>query len=97
MDFHYNDTDVSIEGNSQVLLSTLIEKLNITDAEGALIDVNDVVSVSFTDERLVTVEEVSGETEVNGEKVTDRTVRAKAGETLVVQVGKRKWARVTVR
>lgn len=38
-----------------------------------------------------------GGVKVNGEKVTDRAVRAKAGETLVVQVGKRKWARVTVR
>ena len=69
VDFHYNDTDVSIQGGSQVLLSALIARLNITDAEGILIDVNDVVSVSFTDGRLVTVEEVTGETEVNGEKV----------------------------
>ena len=70
VDFHYNDTDVSIEGNTQVLLSTLIAQLNITDAEGRLIDVNDVAAVTFTDERLVTVEEVSGKAEVNGETVT---------------------------
>ena len=27
MDFHYNDTDVSIEGNSQVLLFTCHEEV----------------------------------------------------------------------
>jgi tyrosyl-tRNA synthetase len=37
-----------------------------------------------------------GGVKVDGEKVTDRNARVGAG-TFVVQVGKRKWARVTVR
>ena len=69
VDFHYDGEEVSIEGESQVLLSSLIYQLNITDENGALIDVANVASVSFTDDRLVTVEEVSGEVEVNGQMV----------------------------
>ena len=37
-----------------------------------------------------------GDVLINGEKVTDRQASVKAGETLVVQVGKRKWAKITV-
>ena len=37
-----------------------------------------------------------GGVKINGEKVTDRQASVKAGETLVVQVGKRKWAKITV-
>ena len=37
-----------------------------------------------------------GGVKINGEKVTDRQTSVKAGETLVVQVGKRKWAKITV-
>jgi tyrosyl-tRNA synthetase len=37
-----------------------------------------------------------GGVRADGEKVTDRTLRLEAG-TYVIQVGKRKWARVTVR
>ena len=37
-----------------------------------------------------------GGVKVNGEKVSDRQTAVKAGETIVVQVGKRKWAKITV-
>ncbi len=38
-----------------------------------------------------------GGVRVNGERVTDKALAAKRGETLVLQVGKRKFARVTLR
>ncbi len=37
-----------------------------------------------------------GGVRIDGMKISDRSVRLKAGQ-YVVQVGKRKWARVTVR
>lgn len=69
VDFHYDDEEVSIEGATQVLLSTLITQLGIKDENGEFIEVANVASVSFSDERLVTVEQVSGEVEVNGKTV----------------------------
>ena len=59
VDFHYNGVDYSIAGMSQILLSELIEILQIKNGD-TLLDVNDVEEVRFTDEHLVTVEEVSG-------------------------------------
>jgi tyrosyl-tRNA synthetase len=38
-----------------------------------------------------------GGVKVNGERVTDWSTRFKAGQTVVVQVGKRKFARITVK
>lgn len=63
--------DYSIPGESQILLSTLIDILNITDESGAKIDVADVVDVSFTDEHLVKVEQVSGLITYNGAENVD--------------------------
>ena len=37
-----------------------------------------------------------GGVKINGEKVTDRRQTVSAGESFVLQVGKRKWAKVTV-
>ena len=34
---------------------------------------------------------------INGEIVTDRGLKIKAGETLTVQVGKRRWKKITVK
>ena len=59
VDFHYNGKDYSIPGMSQILLSELIEKLQIMNGD-SLLNVADVEKVEFTDEHLVTVEEVSG-------------------------------------
>lgn len=60
VDFHYNGVDYSIPGESQILLSELIDILDIVNAAGERIDVADVESVSFTDDHLVTVQQVSG-------------------------------------
>ena len=37
-----------------------------------------------------------GGVRINGEQVKDRTLRFTPGEPIVLQVGKRRWARVTV-
>jgi tyrosyl-tRNA synthetase len=37
-----------------------------------------------------------GGVKINGEKVSDKNLSFKRGETLVIQVGKRKFARVRV-
>ena len=59
VDFHYEGIDYSIPGESQILLSDLIEKLQILNGD-ALLNVADVASVQFTDEHLVKIEQVSG-------------------------------------
>jgi tyrosyl-tRNA synthetase len=38
-----------------------------------------------------------GAVRVNGEKVSDRNLQLERGETFVIQVGKRKVARVTIK
>ena len=70
VDFHYEGTDYSIPGESQILLSELITQLRIMNG-GVLLDVADVESVEFTDEHLVTVEEVSGLISYNNEEGVD--------------------------
>jgi tyrosyl-tRNA synthetase len=37
-----------------------------------------------------------GGVRINGDKVTDKTLAFKRGDTVVLQVGKRKFARVTL-
>ena len=69
VEFHNGEEEVSIEGGNQILLSALIEQLKISRADGSPIDVAHVVDVRFSSAHLVAVTEVSGETEVNGEKV----------------------------
>ena len=61
VDFHYNGKDYSIPGETQILLSELIQIMGITypDSE-ELVNVADVESVKFTDEHLVSIEQVSG-------------------------------------
>ncbi len=80
MDFHYEGTDYSIPGNSQILLSELIDILNITypaeTTEGeetttTKLEVKDVESITFTDEHLVTVQEVTGLITYNGAQNVD--------------------------
>ena len=60
VDFTNAGTSYSIPGNSQILLSKLIDNLNIVNKAGEKINVADVASVEFTDEHLVTIQEVSG-------------------------------------
>ncbi|MBR3016028.1 MAG: hypothetical protein IKH57_02935 [Clostridia bacterium] len=58
--FHYNGRNCcGGEGSSQILLSNLIEQLNIMNGD-ALLNVADVASVAFTEEHPVTVSQVSG-------------------------------------
>ena len=71
VDFHYKGVDYSIEGNSQILLSELIVILGIQDEEGNLIDVMNVDSVDFSDEHLVSVQQVSGIIHYNGKENVD--------------------------
>jgi tyrosyl-tRNA synthetase len=50
--------------------------------------------VSSTSEALRMIEQ--GGVRINGEKVADKALAVKRGETVVLQVGKRKFARVTL-
>src|SRR5690348_9061814 len=50
--------------------------------------------VSSTSEALRMIEQ--GGVRINGEKVTEKTLAVKRGDTVVLQVGKRKFARVTL-
>jgi len=50
--------------------------------------------VSSASEALRMIEQ--GGVRINGEKVTDKGLAVKRGETVVLQVGKRKFARVTL-
>ncbi len=59
VDFHVDGVDYSIPGSTQILLSELIEKMQIK-ADDALLDVLQVEEVRFTNEELVKVEKVSG-------------------------------------
>ena len=60
VDFHKDGKDYSIPGMTQILLSTLIEKLEIKKENGELVDVKEVEEVKFSNPDLVTVEKVSG-------------------------------------
>jgi tyrosyl-tRNA synthetase len=50
--------------------------------------------VSSTSEALRMIEQ--GGVRMNGEKVTDKNLAVRRGDTVVLQVGKRKFARVTL-
>ena len=86
VDFHYEGTDYSIPGNSQILASELFRILNITypayttedgDAdegasdEGIILNVQDVADIEFSDEHLVSVEQVGGIIIYNGDEAKD--------------------------
>ncbi|MBR2663518.1 MAG: Cna B-type domain-containing protein, partial [Clostridia bacterium] len=58
VEFHNGEEEVVIAGGSQILLSTLIEKLGLTRENGDAFTVDEVESVTFADEELFTVEEV---------------------------------------
>ena len=63
VDFHFEGTDYSIPGSTQILLSELIQQLHITEdgtKDGKLVDVIDVKEVRFSNEELVTVDKVAG-------------------------------------
>ena len=70
VEFHNGDAEVIIQGGSQVLLGTLIERLGLARANGDSFTVDEVERVEFDDEELFTVEEVTeSPVLVNDEKV----------------------------
>ena len=56
VDFHWGDYTYSIEGESEITLSDLLEKLGVNE-----ITLEDVKNVSFSDEELVKVEKTDGD------------------------------------
>jgi tyrosyl-tRNA synthetase len=72
------------------------QKMLYTDAEGLQITqlLKQAGLTTSTTEALRLIEQ--GGVRLNGEKVSDKTVKLGRGETAVVQVGKRKFARVTI-
>ena len=69
VEFHNGDEEVVIEGGSQILLSTLIDRLHITRKNGEDLSLTEIEDVFFTDDHLVTVEQVRGLITVNGEGI----------------------------
>ena len=66
VDFEYKGYMVSIPGESSILLSRLIEVLGLGEAgDVPAIDLRDVKSVVFSDDRLVRVERIEQEATVN--------------------------------
>jgi tyrosyl-tRNA synthetase len=72
------------------------QKMLYTDAEGLLITqlLKQAGLTASTTEALRLIEQ--GGVRLNGEKVSDKAIKLGRGETAVVQVGKRKFARVTI-
>ncbi len=74
----------------------ILEKVLHTEAEGLLIAqvLKQAGLTASTTEALRMIEQ--GGVKLNGEKVGDKALRLSRGETAVVQVGKRKFARITL-
>jgi tyrosyl-tRNA synthetase len=74
----------------------MLEKVLYTSAEGLHIAqlLKQAGLTASTTEALRLIEQ--GGVKLNGEKVSDKTIKLGRGETAVVQVGKRKFARVTI-
>ncbi|SOD40700.1 tyrosine--tRNA ligase [Nitrosovibrio sp. Nv4] len=74
----------------------MLEKILYTASEGLSITqlLKQAGLTASTTEALRMIEQ--GGVKLNGEKVSDKTIKLGRGETAVVQVGKRKFARVTV-
>ncbi|BCT66909.1 tyrosine--tRNA ligase [Nitrosospira sp. NRS527] len=72
------------------------QKMLYTDAEGLPITqlLKQAGLTASTTEALRLIEQ--GGVRLNGEKVSDKTIKLSRGESAVVQVGKRKFARVTI-
>ncbi len=74
----------------------MLEKLLYTEKEGLPISqlLKQAGLTASTTEALRMIEQ--GGVKLNGEKVSDKTIKLGRGQTVVVQVGKRKFARVTI-
>ena len=76
----------------------MLEKILYTSIEGEGLPIAQLLKqaglTASTTEALRMIEQ--GGVKLNGEKVSDKTIKLGRGETAVVQVGKRKFARITV-
>jgi tyrosyl-tRNA synthetase len=74
----------------------MLEKLLYTEKEGLFISqlLKQAGLTASTTEALRMIEQ--GGVKLNGERVSDKTIKLGRGQTVVVQVGKRKFARVTI-
>ncbi|SEP03502.1 tyrosine--tRNA ligase [Nitrosovibrio sp. Nv6] len=74
----------------------MLEKILYTASEGLSITqlLKQAGLTASTTEALRMIEQ--GGVKLNGEKISDKTIKLGRGETAVVQVGKRKFARVTI-
>ena len=76
----------------------MLEKILYTSIEGEGLPIAQLLKqaglTASTTEALRMIEQ--GGVKLNGEKVSDKTIKLGRGETAVVQVGKRKFARVTI-
>jgi tyrosyl-tRNA synthetase len=74
----------------------MLEKLLYTENEGLFISqlLKQAGLTASTTEALRMIEQ--GGVKLNGERVSDKTIKLGRGQTVVVQVGKRKFARVTI-
>lgn len=84
VDFEYNEAKYSIEGEGDILLSELFEKLKIEN------DVADVDSVDFTNDELLAIEDLGNDWRIVSLAPFDTeeklTITFKSGETLVIKV-----------
>ena len=80
MEFHNGETEVVIQGGSQVLLSTLIEDLGLTRANGEPFTIDEVATVEFVTPELFTAKEV-----LQGETVT-LTLDPETKETITATI-----------
>ncbi len=90
VDFAYGEYTYSIEGGSNILLSKLLKQLQITDDNGNVITVDDVKTVSFSDETLVKVTAENGDWKLESLKAFDTdetlTLTLTNGDVVEIQV-----------
>ncbi len=61
VDFHYGTYDYSIEGESSIRLSELLDVLKIYREDGSLLQTEDVAEVTFSDDSLISVNYENGD------------------------------------
>ena len=84
VEFHNDEKEVVIPGGSQVLLSTLIDALSLTRANGEPFTVDEVEKVEFNTPELFTVEEVTGTVTLNANTEDEQTVEITTGHDFLL-------------
>ena len=87
-------TVLGLIGDTARVDMDLIESLSIVDSVKRVTEPFKCCNRKFHPED--TVVEVGG-VKIGGDKVTDRTMKITSGMNFIVQVGKRKWAKVSVK